>query len=54
VTVPKRDDRLVLVEELEPGPYEHNPPVDDSVFEKLEPHSGINLVYAFDYYYFSL
>ncbi|KAF8900474.1 hypothetical protein CPB84DRAFT_1815402 [Gymnopilus junonius] len=37
----KRDERLALVDELEPGPYEHNPPLDDPTFEKLEPHSGI-------------
>ncbi|PPR05047.1 hypothetical protein CVT24_010194 [Panaeolus cyanescens] len=39
----KRDERLALIEELEPGPYEHNPPSDDPLFEKFEPHSGINL-----------
>ncbi|KAI0052401.1 hypothetical protein FA95DRAFT_1601776 [Auriscalpium vulgare] len=39
-----RDDRLALVEELEPGPYEHKPPFDDPLFEKLEPHSGIHLL----------
>lgn len=39
----KRDDRLVLINDLEPGPYEHNPPFDDPNFDKLEPHSKINL-----------
>ena len=39
----KRDDRLALINNLEPGPYEHNPPSDDPNFDKLEPHSGINL-----------
>ena len=39
----KRDDRLALINDLEPGPYEHNPPFDDPKFDKLEPHSGINL-----------
>ncbi|KAF9054063.1 hypothetical protein BJ165DRAFT_1337984 [Panaeolus papilionaceus] len=40
----KRDERLALIEELEPGPYEHNPPSDDPLFEKVEPHSGIHLI----------
>ncbi|KDR78277.1 hypothetical protein GALMADRAFT_245372 [Galerina marginata CBS 339.88] len=40
----KRDERLALVEDLEPGPYEHTPPYDDPNFEKLEPHSGINMI----------
>jgi minichromosome maintenance protein 10 len=39
----KRDDCLALINDLEPGPYEHNPPSDDPKFEKLEPNSGINL-----------
>ncbi|KJA24908.1 hypothetical protein HYPSUDRAFT_161464 [Hypholoma sublateritium FD-334 SS-4] len=39
----KRDERLALIENLQPGPYEHSPPHDDPAFEKLEPHSGINL-----------
>ena len=43
---PKRDDRLALVETLEPGPYKHNAPLEDPDFEKLEPHSGINLMYV--------
>ncbi|KAI0298475.1 hypothetical protein B0F90DRAFT_1669056 [Multifurca ochricompacta] len=38
-----RDDRLMLIEELEPGPYRHKPPLDDPSFERLEPHSGIRL-----------
>ncbi|KAF9529132.1 hypothetical protein CPB83DRAFT_812965 [Crepidotus variabilis] len=42
--IPKRDERLAIVEDFEPGPYEHNPPVDDPTFEKLEPHSGIRIV----------
>ncbi|KAI0287870.1 hypothetical protein BC826DRAFT_1108132 [Russula brevipes] len=41
--IPARDDRLTLIEELEPGPYEHNPPLDDPLFERFEPHSGIRL-----------
>jgi len=41
---PKRDSRLALVEELEPGPYEFPLLADDPEFEKLEPHSGIRLV----------
>ena len=36
----------MLMEELEPGPYEHKPPVDDALFERLEPHSGIRLAYV--------
>lgn len=39
----KRDEDLALIEELEPGPYEHTPPSDDPTFEKVEPHSGIAL-----------
>ncbi|GLB44212.1 putative primase zinc finger [Lyophyllum shimeji] len=39
----KRDDRLSLIEELEPGPVDHVPPADDPNFEKLEPNSGIRL-----------
>lgn len=39
----KRDDRLALINDLEPGPYEHNPPFDDPKFDKLEPNSGIYL-----------
>ncbi|KAF9484171.1 hypothetical protein BDN70DRAFT_910831 [Pholiota conissans] len=39
----KRDERLALIENLEPGPYEHTPPQDDPTFARLEPHSGINL-----------
>ncbi|KAL0579267.1 hypothetical protein V5O48_002721 [Marasmius crinis-equi] len=42
-TVPKRDERLALVEEMEPGPIEHTPPFDDPSFEKIEPNSGIRL-----------
>ncbi|KAA1474170.1 hypothetical protein DENSPDRAFT_803680 [Dentipellis sp. KUC8613] len=38
-----RDDRLALIEELEPGPYDHKAPFDDPLFERLEPHSGIYL-----------
>jgi minichromosome maintenance protein 10 len=43
IKVPKRDDRLALIEELEPGPYEHKAPFDDPHFERLEPHSRICL-----------
>lgn len=39
----KRDDRLVLVEDLERGPYDFTPPSDDPDFQRLEPHSGIRL-----------
>lgn len=40
---PARDDRLVLIEDLEPGPYEHKPPLDDPFFGRFEPHSCIRL-----------
>ncbi|KAG6909164.1 hypothetical protein DXG01_001791 [Tephrocybe rancida] len=39
----KRDDRLALIEELEPGPVDHIPPADDPDFDRLEPNSGIRL-----------
>ncbi|KAI9508056.1 hypothetical protein F5148DRAFT_1199727 [Russula earlei] len=42
--VQARDDRLMLIEELKPGPYEHKPLFDDPLFERFEPHSGIRLV----------
>ncbi|KAF9235911.1 hypothetical protein BU15DRAFT_77517 [Melanogaster broomeanus] len=41
--VPQRDDRLALVEELQSGPADHKPPLDDPLFERLEPNSGIHL-----------
>ncbi|KAF8630273.1 hypothetical protein AX17_005459 [Amanita inopinata Kibby_2008] len=41
---PKRNEDLTLVEDLEPGPYEHKAPPDDPNFERLEPHSGIRLL----------
>ncbi|KIM41854.1 hypothetical protein M413DRAFT_71601 [Hebeloma cylindrosporum] len=40
----KRDERLALIEDLEPGPYEHNAPANDPLFETVEPHSNINLM----------
>lgn len=40
----KRDERLALVEDLEPGPYDFASPHDDPDFERLEPHSGINMM----------
>lgn len=43
VLAPKRDARLALIEELEPGPYDHTPPHDDPEFQRLEPNSGITL-----------
>ncbi|TFK29144.1 hypothetical protein FA15DRAFT_632659 [Coprinopsis marcescibilis] len=42
-SAPKRDENLMLVEDLEPGPYEFTAPSDDPLFQKLEPHSGIAL-----------
>ncbi|KAG1740634.1 hypothetical protein EDB19DRAFT_1895312 [Suillus lakei] len=41
--VPNRDDRLAIVEQLEVGPVDHKPPLDDPHFERLEPNSGIRL-----------
>ncbi|KAK0475086.1 hypothetical protein IW261DRAFT_1646941 [Armillaria novae-zelandiae] len=38
-----RDERLALIEDFEPGPYDHKPPFDDPNFEQLEPNSGIRL-----------
>ncbi|KAK0440402.1 uncharacterized protein EV420DRAFT_1581787, partial [Desarmillaria tabescens] len=40
---PQRDERLALIEDFEPGPYDHKPPFDDPNFEQLEPNSGIRL-----------
>ena len=42
----KRDERLVLVENLIPGPYQHKGHPDDPNFDKFEPHSSIRLSYA--------
>ncbi|KAG6902634.1 hypothetical protein C0995_013759 [Termitomyces sp. Mi166 len=42
-SAPQRDDRLALIEELEPGPIDYIPPADDPDFDKLEPNSGIRL-----------
>ena len=44
----KRDDRLALIIDLEPGPYEHNPPFDDPKFDRLEPNSGIYLTSVYN------
>ncbi|KAM6490657.1 hypothetical protein JOM56_014000 [Amanita muscaria] len=41
---PKRNEDLTIVDDMEPGPYEHNPPLDDPNFDRLEPHSGIRLL----------
>ncbi|KAG1773345.1 hypothetical protein EV702DRAFT_1201039 [Suillus placidus] len=41
--VPNRDDRLAIVEQLEVGPVDHKPPLDDPHFQRLEPNSGIRL-----------
>ncbi|KAK2462015.1 hypothetical protein APHAL10511_006478 [Amanita phalloides] len=40
----KRNDDLTIIEDIEPGPYEHKSPSDDPNFERLEPHSGIRLL----------
>ncbi|KAK7056189.1 hypothetical protein VNI00_002741 [Paramarasmius palmivorus] len=39
----KRDDRLAIIEDLQPGPVEHTPSFDDPNFDALEPNSGIRL-----------
>jgi minichromosome maintenance protein 10 len=39
----KRDENLAIIDDFEPGPYNHAPPSDDPEFEKLEPHSNIAL-----------
>lgn len=40
----RRNEQLEIIEELQPGPYDHKPPHDDLNFERLEPHSGIHMV----------
>ncbi|KAF7326696.1 DNA replication licensing factor mcm10 [Mycena venus] len=42
-SAPQRDDRLTIIENLEVGPVDHNPPFDDPHFQQLEPNSGIRL-----------
>jgi minichromosome maintenance protein 10 len=44
--VSNRDDRLAIIEQLEVGPVDHKPPLDDPHFERLEPNSGIRLTYV--------
>ncbi|KAF8889089.1 hypothetical protein BD779DRAFT_1623344 [Infundibulicybe gibba] len=39
----KRDDRLALIEDLEPGPVEHKVLDNDPDFKTIEPNSGIRL-----------
>lgn len=43
LSVPRRDERLALIEDLEPGPVDHTPPFDDPDFKQLEPNSRIRL-----------
>ncbi|KAG1816707.1 uncharacterized protein BJ212DRAFT_1446818 [Suillus subaureus] len=38
--VPNRDDRLAIVEQLEVGPVDHKPPLDDSHFSDLSQIQG--------------
>lgn len=45
----RREEDLTVIEDLEPGPYEHKAPFDDPHFQKLEPHSGIRLSYVLMY-----
>ncbi|KAL4077770.1 hypothetical protein J3A83DRAFT_4356667 [Scleroderma citrinum] len=42
-SVPRRDENLAIVEELRMGPTDHKAPLDDPLFEHLEPNSGIHL-----------
>ena len=44
----RRDD-LTIIEDLEPGPYDHKAPFDDPHFQRLEPHSSIRLSYVLSY-----
>lgn len=44
--VSNRDDRLAIIEQLEVGPVDYKPPLDDPHFERLEPNSGIRLTYV--------
>jgi minichromosome maintenance protein 10 len=41
-----RDERLALVENLTPGPYQHQNIPEDPNFDKFEPHSSIRLSYV--------
>lgn len=47
IDAPKRDDRLVLIENLEVGPTDHKPTFDDPHFQHLEPNSDIRLSCVF-------
>ncbi|KAH7911259.1 hypothetical protein BJ138DRAFT_1063452 [Hygrophoropsis aurantiaca] len=42
-SLPQRDDRLAIIEDIPIGPADHKPPLDDPLFEHLEPNSGISL-----------
>ncbi|KAJ7634773.1 hypothetical protein FB45DRAFT_909809 [Roridomyces roridus] len=42
-SVPRRDDRLAIIDNLEMGPMDHKAPFDDPLFKHLEPNSGIRL-----------
>ena len=43
---PQRDENLAIVEDLQMGPADHKPPLDDPLFERLEPNSSIHLLYV--------
>lgn len=45
-TIPQRDEDLLIVEDLCMGPADHKPLPDDLLFERLEPNSGIHLLYV--------
>ena len=44
--IPRRDEDLVIMEDLQMGPADHKSPPDDPLFERLEPNSGIHLLYV--------
>ena len=45
-SVSQRDENLAIIEELRMGPTDHKAPLDDPLFEHLEPNSGIRLSYV--------
>lgn len=45
-SAPQRDENLAIIEELRMGPTDHKALLDDPLFERLEPNSGIHLSYV--------
>ena len=45
-TAPQRDENLAIVEVLQMGPVDHKLPPEDPLFDRLEPNSGIHLLYV--------